>query len=393
MSLARQHYQDLKYPHLGVIDGLRALAVLMIVWFHIWQQSWLSSDVTVFNHHIYFDLIPRTGFLGVELLLFISGFGLFLPYAAQGSQQKMVEKTEVPKLKDYVFHRFIRIVPSYYLCILIAVLVTHPFQGLTEGLWQILTHLLFIHNLFPETWGTINGVLWTLGIEVQFYLIFPLLAYFFTRKPYLTFPILVAIAIIYRFCTQALYHDSVYYYVNQMPGFLDLYASGMIASYLFFWINHKFSPTIWIKILATLGSIFGFGLFIFMLYQVDQTPTTPNAFSFWQAFNRQWLALIFIFLTLTSLISLKYWRIFLANKLFVFISIISYNLYLYHQLIAFQLEKYHLPKYTAADPHNDPIWQIQFTILTIILSLIVATILTYGFEKPLIKWGLKRSSR
>lgn len=387
MSIAHPHYQDSNHPHLGVIDGLRAIAVLMIVWFHFWQQSWLSSDFTIFNHHIYLDLIPRTGFLGVELLLFISGFGLFLPYARQ-----MVHQTQVPKLSQYAFHRFIRIVPSYYLSILLVILFSQPFHSLTEALWQTLTHLLFIHNLFPETWGGINGVLWTLGVEIQFYLIFPLAAYFFTKKPYLTFLGLVGIAIAYRFCVQALYPDLVYYYINQMPGFLDLYASGMMASYLFINFRGKLSASFFSRILATLISIFSFGFLIFELYQVDHTALTPNAFSFWQAFNRQWLALIFLVLALSSSTSVKYWQMVLSNKLLLFLSIISYNLYLYHQVIAFNLEKYHIPGIRLDDPRQNPSWQIEFTIISVVLSLLVATVLTFGFERPLVKWGLKKFS-
>ena len=48
--------------HLKVLDGIRALAIIIIVWFHFWQQNWLMPVIG----HISLDFIPRYGFLFVD---------------------------------------------------------------------------------------------------------------------------------------------------------------------------------------------------------------------------------------------------------------------------------------------------------------------------------------
>ena len=63
--------------HIGVLDGIRVLAVGIVVWFHFWQQTWLmpiAGDVNL-------DYLPRYGYLMVDMMILISGFLLALPYA------------------------------------------------------------------------------------------------------------------------------------------------------------------------------------------------------------------------------------------------------------------------------------------------------------------------
>ncbi len=60
------------------MDGLRGLAILLVVLFHYWQLSFwaipIGGDRTI-------EMVQYAGFLGVELFFFISGFCLFYPYA------------------------------------------------------------------------------------------------------------------------------------------------------------------------------------------------------------------------------------------------------------------------------------------------------------------------
>ena len=67
------------------LNGLRVLLVFIVSWYHFWQQSWLSPSLSVrlpFGPRAVFvslDILPRTGYLFVDLLLLLSAFCLFLP--------------------------------------------------------------------------------------------------------------------------------------------------------------------------------------------------------------------------------------------------------------------------------------------------------------------------
>jgi len=75
-----------------------------------------------------------------------------------------------------------------------------------------------------------------------------------------------------------------------------------------------------------------------------------------------------------------------------FLAAISYNLYLYHQIVARELLWHHVPPYTG-DPHYDTQWQARYTELAFALAIAVATAVTYLFERPLLRLRGPRSAR
>lgn len=94
-------------------DGVRALAIMIVVWYHIWQQSWLYPEMRIFGKSISFDPLVRSGYIWVDIMILISGFCLYLPWArlAQG------EKGQSPLA--FYRRRLIRIHPSYLLTLAI----------------------------------------------------------------------------------------------------------------------------------------------------------------------------------------------------------------------------------------------------------------------------------
>ena len=94
--------------YMPVADGFRVLCVLIVAWFHIWQQSWLTPELTIGPVHI--DLLPlvRTGYLMVDMMLLLSGFLLFLPYA-----RARVDGGPLPDVATFYKKRVVRIVPAF----------------------------------------------------------------------------------------------------------------------------------------------------------------------------------------------------------------------------------------------------------------------------------------
>ena len=212
---------------IGALYGFRVLMTLLVANFHIWQQSWLPQTVTLLGSRISFDYITRTGYIFVDGLILLSGFLLFLPHA--GCRR---EGTKPPSVLAFYRNRLWRILPSYLLAVLAAYFLFALPQGsyASEGarrldLWS---HLTLTQTFFLQPYdGTpLNGVLWTVCIEMQFYLLFPLLARWTRKKPGLTLGLMMAAGWLYRAFIYYKVEDTAMY-INQLLAFLDVYALGM----------------------------------------------------------------------------------------------------------------------------------------------------------------------
>lgn len=372
--------------HIDILDGLRAISMIAIAWFHFWQQSWLATTFDVGQWHIDLDWIPRSGYLFVDVLILLSGFCLFLPYA-----RHLLIGTEYPKTGDFFFKRFIRIMPSYWLCLII-VLTCFALPGDEyAGNWKelrldVLSHLSFTHTFWPETymWTKLNVVLWTLAVEVQFYLIFPLLAKQFCKQPVLIYLAMVTTTLIFR---DGIVRPStdIGMLFNQLPNFLDVYANGMAGALLYCHCVRHYNASRYKNALAIGATL----LALLFAYQatamMHELSLLSNNLQAWQSENRfLWSATILGFI-LSSAFSLAVFRLILSNTVFVFISAISYNYFIWHQYLAVRLKQWNFPPSIYENPNveGDHDWQILYTCSAILLSTLVGAILTYGFERPI----------
>ncbi len=146
------------------IDGLRALAVLLVVCFHswwIWPDRWVHGFVQA-------EYPIGNAWTGVHLFFVLSGFLLFQPYArwlfGLGAQ---------PSTRLFYTRRLLRVAPAYWASLLILVALA-PIT--LAALGDLLLHAVYLSNLTSATTYSINGVYWTMAVEVQFYAILPGLA-------------------------------------------------------------------------------------------------------------------------------------------------------------------------------------------------------------------------
>jgi peptidoglycan/LPS O-acetylase OafA/YrhL len=368
---------------LGVLDGLRGIAILVVLWYHTWEWNWLDTEFNAFGRHVNLQFIPETGFTGVDLFFFISGFVLFYPYA-----RHLFEGKPLQTVQQFAYRRFIKIVPSYYLQILILTpWILAAFAG-SMLFWQYVTHLTFTFNWFRSTAGSINGVWWTLALEVQFYVIFPLLCWCMRRRPSATYIGMMVIANGYRLATR---HCCVGDWVvqSQMPAFLDLFGSGMFAAWLFTFLHSRVRQLSSWQPLFTALALGGFAAYGVLLYSLYQVRVIPDWQYVWSDGHLTLLGITFVVLTVASCLASAWWRALLGNRVLVFFSIISYNLYLWHQLIGTFLAKHSFPLPRTATFATDRPWQWSFTLLSVAVSIAVATIITYVFERPLLKRGFR----
>jgi len=380
--------QSASGAHIDVLDGLRGIAILMVVWWHLWLFSWLSPYFPLFGKTWSALVFPGTGLMGVELFFFISGFVLFYPYA-----RHLFEGGQLPTLKQFAYRRFIKIVPSYVIAVFgTALLVWFNFASVREAIWQVVAHLLFIHTFWVDTWVGINGVLWSLGIEVQFYLLFPLICWAFRRVPLVTYLAMVVVAMAYRlFAARCCVAD--YVIMGQLPAYLDLFASGMLACWIYVAVRRdsRFARVRWLTTLVAIGT--GLGVYAMLSALVTHLyPAVGDAsveYAKWQAANRQYFGALLGVFTIASCLAYPWWRTLIANRITVFFGIISYNLYLWHQAILEYMLKHRIPAPWLPEPHADEYWKWRYVLLGLAVTIVISTFITYAIERPLLKRGFR----
>ncbi len=372
-------------PHVDVLDGIRGLAIALVMWYHIWEITWQGAAITLFGRRYDFIFMGRMGFVGVDIFFFVSGFCLFWPYA-----RSLATKRPFPTIKHFAYRRFIKIVPSYLLALTILVaLGSERDRSLDDGIKDVISHVFFVHTWFQSYFGSIDGVLWSLGVEVQFYVIFPLVVLAFVRWPVITAAVMSLVAFAWRYavehCCSSGPFNHFHQLENQLPAFLDLFAIGMLAAWIVAVVLPRLDAGMMARVAGTLVGIGGFAGIVALIWNVDSTSFLHDYAEHWQVWNRFPFGLALLVATVGSIAALPLWHRVVANPLLVFLSVISYNAYIWHQLVARALLWVHVPHSATADPHGDPNWQILALPLYLLAGIAVASVLTYGFERPLLR--------
>jgi peptidoglycan/LPS O-acetylase OafA/YrhL len=175
------------------LTGIRAVAALLVMATH---AAYATGKYT----HGYIGLVYSRMEIGVAIFFVLSGFLLFGPWVkatATGGQ--------APSVRRYAWHRVRRIMPAYIVTVLIAYLVYHfrtagPNPGHTwMGLFRnlTLTQIYTDNYLFSYLHQALTQM-WSLAVEVAFYVVLPLLAYLLLvvlcRRRWRPGPLLIGLA-------------------------------------------------------------------------------------------------------------------------------------------------------------------------------------------------------
>ncbi len=362
-----------------MVDGLRGLAVLLVLGFHTWLFSWLTPSLRLFGFDVPVAFVPRSGYLGVDLFFLISGFCLCFPYA-----RARLEGTRAPGNLAFAERRFMKIVPSYALALAATALLSLAvFSRPADLAWALFNHALFFNNSYNDPFGHTNAVFWSLAIEVQFYLIFPFLIRAFVRRPLTVAFAMTAAALAFRISLAGccLENEPV---VRQLPAYLDVFAFGMLAAYSFVFLRTRLPEGGRTRSVATLLAVALTVAALVLLAQASAAFDIPDGRERWQVLNRTLLAAVAGSLIVASCFAARWWRAALGNPVLVFVSIISYNLYLWHTLVAIWLFAHNIPPSAIGNPHADETWKPLYVATVVGVSLAISTAITYFIERPLL---------
>lgn len=153
----------------GSLDGLRAIAILAVVWHHTGQSTgaWVLAG---------------RGFLGVDLFFVLSGF-LIVTLLLREKR-----RTGAISLRKFYGRRILRIFPAYYFMLLFVGVVAFVKPGNSSAVvrHELPFAALYLSNLVPMQ--SMLAITWSLAVEEQFYLVIPTLEKYMDRALLLLLP-------------------------------------------------------------------------------------------------------------------------------------------------------------------------------------------------------------
>jgi len=292
------------------IDGLRAIAVLLVVFFHAFP-----------------DLISA-GFIGVDIFFVISGY-LITRIIIEAIQR------EDFSILNFYGRRIRRIIPSLMLVLIFALLFgwfllsAEDFSILGK---HIASSVLFIVNFtftselnYFDTAAIAKPLLhlWSLAVEEQFYIFWPILLITFSRSK--NFLKLIFVIFVFSFLFNVIYSQikpSANFFLP-FGRFWELMIGGIIAYVNLFYIQEtKHNLLAQFK---SYSSYLGFVFIILALLVIDEKSIYPNFYALLPVVG----SALIIFSDENNLIN----RYLLSNKLLVQVGLFSYPLYLWHWLL------------------------------------------------------------
>ncbi|MBU2999827.1 acyltransferase [Roseovarius nubinhibens] len=166
----------IKFPVKNNIDILRLFAAMQVVALHTVE-------------HLY--QIPRDGSIVLLVLGFIPGVPIFFFLSGLLIPQSY-ERT--PSLREYIYNRALRLYPALLVCIVLSSLMMVVVGYMewvdfkrADVLTWLVTQATFLQFYNPEFFygfgtGVVNTSLWTISVEIQFYIITPALVYLLRYK-------------------------------------------------------------------------------------------------------------------------------------------------------------------------------------------------------------------
>jgi len=293
-----------KYNFRWDIQGLRAIAVLFVVVFHINP-----------------NLLPG-GYLGVDIFFVISGY-LILGFIWRDLNQKNFQLTR------FYSKRFYRLAPALLVMVFVTSVVGYfillPNEGVTyvESLFSTLFY--FSNFYFYSQSDYFNTAMefapllhtWSLSVEEQFYILFPfILLFIFKIKKESILYILSMIGVLSLILSQlSIYYDQNSFAFFASPTrFFQFIIGGLIAIGL--------EKNIFTKTVNDILGFIGLGIISITVFLFTPHTAMPGINALWPSLG--------VALVLYSGVNAKYTTSLLSNTLFKYIGNASYSIYLWH---------------------------------------------------------------
>ncbi len=327
------HDQGLPASRVVELDALRGIAALTVVAFH-----YTTHYGTEIGHLTPLSWGFPAGNYGVNLFFLISGFVIFMT----------LERTR--SAADFVVSRFSRLYPAYWAAIAVTALVVYGIglPGQRIGARDLMLNLTMLQQLLGGE--HLDGSYWTLQVELFFY-------------------------------AQML----LWFALGQLRRIHWIIAGWLLLSVLYgesLQHHRHFSYLVRELLILRHIAFFAMGILFYRLY-THPAETRLNIGMIGLCLFVIWIELAPIFL-LAALVCCAIFALFVSDRLrwmrtglFAYLGAISYSLYLLHQAIGFALIHW----LEAHRVHSElAVW------LAFLPVIALASLLTYGWERPAMRW-------
>lgn len=360
--------------HYPEVDGLRGIAILMVVAFH-------------------YTLAPFFGGMGVDLFLLLSGFLL---------GGTLLDKREAPNyFKAFYARRVCRIFPLYFLCLLLflILLLAAPF---TLGWWlygdairflladpiPLWSYFTFTQNLAmvqQDAWGTPwLAHTWTLAVVEQFYLILPFLIRFFSRErlPYVLAGLILVAPLLRAFLFNFHPHGDFAFYVL-MPCRADSLLLGVLCAYAI--RDDRCLNLLRTHTRALYGVLTVLVAGVILMVLSRPPAPTPDQPLFAPSYGYTWLALLYSCVLLIA-VTEKWGLVTLVTRIRPLgaLAVVAYGVYLLHMPIGMSFRWLSLGQLQVPQTWWSTL-VVAFGALMITLTL--TSISWIFFERRIVRWG------
>ncbi|MGI8809116.1 MAG: acyltransferase family protein [Acidimicrobiales bacterium] len=376
------------------LDGFRGMAAMSVLLYH----CLMGSAIPALDEGPVRSILV-SGYMGVDFFFVISGFVLFLPTVVNGGRFGSV--------KAYAVRRAARIIPAYWV-LLIVLAATHPLLTTLKadlpyesgrGLLNLLLHMTFLQHsvgiwLELPAGFLVHGAVWTLSLEALYYVMLPLVASRYYRRPFLGFLLALAVALAWKLGVT--WPDTVdpkewsvwrIVLITQLPNYLAHFAAGMTAAYAFVRLRDRVLLPIH---RAAAGVVAGGAALVVLLgMRAEGTRDLMRLNGLYDHFTRPlYIALAFAVLLPAAALAPRWVQFPFANRLSRRLGDMSYGLYLWHLMfVAFAI-------YTLDFAPDSTTWAFVRMLAFVLPTSFVAAWLSMKFvEQPAIRWARARSAR
>lgn len=346
--------------HLKGLDTLRAIAALIVVVSHL--------ELLKDRNHIenIFEVVP-SGHISVILFFVLSGFLIsFL-------LMKELEINQKISFINFYMRRILRIWPLYYLIIILSFLLIESHNS-TMSYLLCLTIFPNVAHAIGEGWSS-SPQIWSIGVEEQFYLIWPIIiSIIFTFRKKLLPIILIFFIFLYTILPHALGFLNVRYFQSEHMITIEKFFYGTkynclaIGAFIGIayanrkkWVNLLNNNFVFISV--TIGTLFMWG------NSVEFTHFTDEIF-----------AILFALLILGAVGSET---INIDNTVSRFLGKISYGIYMYHWIIIILVMKF------SPFQENDSFYNLKLYFLVFGLTIFISWLSFVFFEKKFLQLKIK----